>query len=78
MHFSKYSDSKMENFFNKLKIFELGYSWGGYESLITFPDISERKNNEIYKGTLIRIHCGLADIKDLKADIDNALYVLEK
>ncbi len=74
----KYSESKLEKFFNKLKIFELGYSWGGYESLITFPDISERKNHNIYKGTLIRIHCGLDDIKDLKADIDNALYVLEK
>ena len=56
----------------------MGYSWGGYESLITFPDITERNNKNICKGTLIRIHCGLEDIKDLKADIDNALDVLKK
>ena len=59
------------------KIFELGYSWGGYESLITFPDITERTVKKMYKGTVVRIHCGLEDIKDLKADMDNALKVLE-
>ena len=73
----KYPESKIEKFFNKLSLFELGYSWGGYESLITFPDISERKEKNIYKGNIIRIHCGLADIKDLKADMDIALKTLD-
>ena len=73
----KYSDTKMNRFYKKLKIFELGYSWGGYENLITFPDVSERCLKNRYKGTLIRIHCGLADIKDLKADIDSAIKTLE-
>ena len=74
----KYSNLKIEKFYKKLKIFELGYSWGGYESLITFPDILERNYKNKYRGTLVRIHCGLADIKDLKADIDIALKSLEK
>ena len=45
--------------------------------LITFPDISERKEKNLYKGNIIRIHCGLADIKDLKADMDIALKSLD-
>ena len=72
----KYTDTKMSLFYNKLKLFELGYSWGGYESLITFPETYERKKNK-YKGTLLRIHCGLEDIKDLIKDIDNAFKVLK-
>ena len=75
---NKYSDSKIEKFYNRLKIFELGYSWGGFESLITFPDITERNENKMYNGTLVRIHCGLEDIKDLKADLDNGFKALEK
>ncbi|MBI28369.1 MAG: cystathionine beta-lyase [Pelagibacteraceae bacterium] len=73
----KYSDAKMEKFYKKLKIFELGYSWGGYESLITFPDLSERIIKDRYKGSIIRVHCGLADIKDLKEEMDKALRALE-
>ena len=66
----------MEKFYNKLKLFELGYSWGGYESLITFPSLSERKLNYKYRGSIVRIHCGLEDIRDLIADIDLALKTL--
>ena len=67
----KYSNTVLKKFYNKLNYFELGYSWGGYESLITFPEINERYYNK-YQGTLIRIHCGLEDIKDLIFDMDNA------
>tara|TARA_B100000686_G_scaffold350379_1_gene446203 strand:+ start:2486 stop:3640 length:1155 start_codon:yes stop_codon:yes gene_type:complete len=74
----KYSNKKLDQFHKKLKLFELGYSWGGYENLITFPSTSDRYNKNIHKGTLIRIHCGLADIQDLKKDIDNAIKTLEK
>ena len=74
----KYSNKKLDQFHKKLKLFELGYSWGGYENLITFPSTSDRYNRNIHKGTLIRIHCGLADIQDLKKDIDNAIKTLEK
>ncbi len=74
----KYSNKKLDQFHKKLKLFELGYSWGGYENLITFPSTSDRYKKNIHKGTLIRIHCGLADIQDLKKDIDNAIKILEK
>ena len=74
----KYSNKKLDQFHKKLKLFELGYSWGGYENLITFPSTSDRYNKNIHKGKLIRIHCGIADIQDLKKDIDNAIKTLEK
>ena len=37
-----YSNNKIELFFNQLKIFKIGYSWGGFDSLITFPQIDKR------------------------------------
>ena len=39
----KYSNDQIEKFFNKLKIFKLGYSWGGFDSLITFPPLDKRE-----------------------------------
>ena len=38
----KYSNKQIEKFYKKLKIFKLGYSWGGFESLITFPPLNKR------------------------------------
>ena len=67
----------MEKFFNQLKIFKLGYSWGGFESLITFPPISKRKFKSNVKGNLIRVYCGLEDSKDQTNDILKAFKVLK-
>ena len=68
------SKIKIYKMVDKLKIFKLGFSWGGYESLIlpVFPK-SERKIakwNE--KGVLLRIHVGLEDVDDLINDLFNA------
>tara|TARA_Y100001970_G_scaffold123330_1_gene152888 strand:+ start:774 stop:1934 length:1161 start_codon:yes stop_codon:yes gene_type:complete len=73
----KYSLKSIEKFYNKLKIFKLGYSWGGYESLITFPPLSKRTFKTKLKGNLIRIYCGLEDSQDQINDIFNALKVLK-
>ena len=71
-----YSNKVIEKFYNKLKIFKLGYSWGGFDSLITFPPLDKRtfKNNK--NGTLVRLYCGLEDIDDLIQDIEGALKSL--
>ena len=71
----KYSNKILEKFVKKLKIFKIGYSWGGFESLITFPTINERKYNKGIKGTLIRVYCGHEDNEDQIKDINNALKV---
>ena len=73
----KYSLNSIEKFYNKLKIFKLGYSWGGFDSLITFPTLDNRSFKNDIKGNLIRIYCGLEDSKDQINDIINALKILK-
>jgi len=73
----KYTLKSIEKFYNKLKIFKLGYSWGGFESLITFPPLSKRTFKSEVKGNLIRVYCGLEDSKDQIKDILNALKFLK-
>ena len=46
----KYSDKMLEKFYKKLRVFKIGYSWGGFESLITFPTINNRKYKENFWG----------------------------
>ena len=73
----KYSNKKIEVFFKKLKIFKLGYSWGGFESLITFPPLSNRAYKNSISGNIIRVYCGLEESKDQIKDVLNALKVLK-
>jgi cystathionine beta-lyase len=72
----KYSNRKIEKFCKKLKIFQIGYSWGSFESLITFPSLKERFFKNKIKGNLVRIYCGLEDSKDQINDIEKALKSL--
>jgi len=71
-----YSNNHIEKFFNRLKIFKLGYSWGGFDSLITFPPLTKREFKNKKTGTLIRLYCGLEDIDDQIKDIKSALKTL--
>ena len=73
----KFSNNEIEKFYKKLKIFKLGYSWGGFESLITFPPLYNRNYKNKITGNIIRIYCGLEDSKDQIKDILNALKVLK-
>ena len=62
---------------SKLKIFKVGYRWGCFESLITFPTIGNRIFKNKISGNIIRIYCGLEDSKDQINDICNALKTLK-
>ena len=74
----KFNTNKdLEKFSKKLKIFKMGYSWGGFESLITFPTIGKRKYKENIKGNLIRLYCGLENSEDQIKDIISALKILK-
>ena len=73
----KYSNKIIEKFFKKLKIYKLGYSWGGFESLITFPPLDKRIYKNKIKGNIIRVYCGLEESKDQIYDILNALKSLK-
>ncbi len=62
---------------NGRKHFSIGYSWGGYESLIMPAALgSVRTTTRWTGGPLIRIHCGLEDAADLIADLDEGLTAM--
>lgn len=56
-------------FIDALKIFGLGYSWGGYESLAVYVDLGDRVRDAPDAGPVIRLQIGLEDVVDLKADL---------
>src|SRR5438105_10135694 len=62
------SDSAVAAMMDGMKLFGLGYSWGGFESLI-LPARFRRTFPVKFEGPLIRIHAGLEDVEDLKADL---------
>ena len=53
----------------------MGYSWGGYESLIlpTNPEKLRTASTWNSQGPLIRIYAGLEDVGDLIADLERGL-----
>jgi len=54
-----------------LELFGMGYSWGGYESLIIPFDPSTYRTATMWnaEGPAFRLHVGLEDVDDLKADL---------
>ncbi len=55
-----------------LELYGMGYSWGGFESLIIPTDPSSIRTATQWNapGPSLRIHAGLEDIEDLIADLD--------
>ncbi len=66
-----YSKQAVSAMLNDLELFGLGYSWGGYESLIipTTPPTSRTATSWPHLGPSLRIHAGLEDPDDLIADL---------
>ncbi len=62
-------------FMRALSLFGMGYSWGGFESLITFetPQLAHRQHAPDLSGQLLRLHIGLEDPADLTADLEKGL-----
>ena len=58
-----------------LELFGLGYSWGGFESLITHEtgQLTARRAPPALAGQLLRLHVGLEDPDDLIADLEAGL-----
>jgi cystathionine beta-lyase len=55
-----------------LKLFGMGYSWGGFESLVIPFDCRAYRSATAWRppGPALRFSVGLEDIEDLKADLD--------
>ena len=58
-----------------MEYFKMGYSWGGYESLITPFSLKGIRSETRwpYQGTGIRVHIGQESLEDLKQDLYDAL-----
>lgn len=58
-----------------MKLFKMGFSWGGYESLILPSDPSNFRTASKWQapGPLMRLHIGLEDPDDLIADLEAGL-----
>ncbi len=55
-----------------LELFGMGYSWGGFESLILPFNPSAYRTATTWQaeGPALRLHVGLEDVEDLQADLD--------
>lgn len=62
-------------FVNTLRLFPIGDSWGGYESLIVPSDraLDQRACLRPAQGPVFRLHAGLEAVEDLIADLCQAL-----
>ena len=58
--------------FDALTLFGMGFSWGGYESLIVPSKLHRTASTFAAEGPLIRIHAGLENVDDLIADLEHA------
>ncbi len=61
-----------------MKHFSMGFSWGGFESLILANEPSSFNSvrtvsNPNFSGTLIRVHIGLENVDELIADLEQGL-----
>jgi len=66
--FSFELDGDRDTFVDALELFGIGYSWGGYESLV-LPVDPYRTVTEPPARNLVRLHIGLEDADDLIADL---------
>ena len=70
----------IRKFCDSLKLFKLGFSWGGPVSLVMLYDLEQMRtleNTHLQQGLLVRFCIGLEHPQDLIQDIQNALKQLE-
>ena len=63
-------------FVNSLKLFGIGQSWGGFESLVFYPSQTITRVYKKYikpNHHIVRLHVGLEDPNDLILDLKSAL-----
>lgn len=65
------SFAAVEALLDELSLFGLGYSWGGFESLVMTADPNKVRSVTTWKdeGHLVRLHIGLEDPDELIADL---------
>jgi cysteine-S-conjugate beta-lyase len=74
----RYSEAQTDRFVDSLKLFKIGFSWGGANSLCVPYRIQAMRKSWSGTGQLVRFNIGLEDPEDLIADIEQALVALDE
>ncbi|BHH86247.1 cystathionine beta-lyase [Desulforhopalus sp. 52FAK] len=72
-----YSEEQLGTFIDSLKLFHLGFSWGGYKSLITAGKITRSTPCRYDGKPIVRLNIGLEDCNDLLTDLETGLSKLQ-
>lgn len=66
-------------FMNELALFGMGFSWGGFESLVILFDCTEYRTATKWApgGPTLRFHIGLEDPEDLLADLERGFTAMQ-
>lgn len=72
----RYTEAQTDCFIDSLKLFRIGYSWGGANSLAVPYRIEQMRRQWTGAGQLVRFNIGLEDSDDLIADLAQALGCL--
>jgi cystathionine beta-lyase len=72
------AEKSVHAFMNELALFGMGFSWGGFESLVIVFDCSEYRTATKWApgGPTLRFHIGLEDPDDLLADLDRGFAAM--
>ncbi len=71
----KLTQTQVDAFCDNLKLFKIGYSWGGPVSLVVPYDIASMRSNwptHLKQGYLVRFSTGFEAVNDLIADLSQA------
>jgi cystathionine beta-lyase len=67
----KFSKQQVMDFVDDLKLFKIGYSWGGVTSLVMAYDFQSDKRPD-FGSRIVRLNIGLENVEDLRADLTQA------
>jgi cystathionine beta-lyase len=71
-----FDQAAVDCFCDSLRLFKLGYSWGGPVSLVVPYELHSMRScatPQIRPGTVVRLAIGLEDVADLQADLTQAM-----
>jgi cystathionine beta-lyase len=72
----RFTADQVVAFADRLRLFKIGFSWGGVTSLVVvYPNLDRPGQN--YGGRLVRLNVGLEESSDLIADLDQALIPMD-
>ncbi len=72
----EYAEAAVTRFVDSLQLFGIGYSWGGFKSLVTAGKFAQSDISRYHDRWMIRLNVGLEEVVDLKADVQQALAKL--